>query len=380
MSESALTYTKTALAMALILMVLLPPAAQAQGRAGSFFDGATGEPYTRPSFTAVAGLENLTAISASNASAYFLESDGTVWAVGDGAKGELGTGGTEDAPNTAVRVSFPARTVITAIGEAKDEGFAIDRTGQGWAWGANGEGSLCLGSRGTGVHLAPTRVPGMTHAVAVAGGENHSLWLLADGTVQACGTNRHGQLGIGLEITESKSPLLVPGLSGIVEISGGERTSAARDGRGRLFTWGANANGELGLGTTVDGFLPAQVSLPGPVTQVYAGGNAGENGHTLALVGGEVFGWGKDEYGDVGDGATSVTRPTPVATGLHYASVVASGRSSLGLDAEGNVWAFGADRGEALGNGPGVEGQPVPALVDSGATMISGTSTVSVDG
>lgn len=370
---------RLAIPIAAVLLAVLAPAASAQKRWGSFFDGGTGEPHTQSSPTTVPGLSGVTRISASNASAYFLKADGTVWAVGDGMKGELGNGGTADAPSTAVRVAFPKGTSIVAIGEAKNEGYAIDSTGQGWAWGANEKGSLCLG-RG-GKRLMPVKVSGMTEAVAVAGGENHVLWLLANGTVKTCGINTRGQLGVGTTPNDSKVPLLVPGLSGIVEISGGERTSAARDRKGRLFTWGANENGNCGLGTETPAvFTPQQVTLPGPVSQVYAGGNTGENGHTLALVGGEVFGWGKDESGDVGDGATSVHRPNPIATGLHFRRVAASGRSSFGLDAEGNVWAFGADRSEALGNGVGVVNQPTPAIVDTGASMISATSTDSLDG
>ena len=33
------------------------------------------------------------------------------------------------------------------------------------------------------------------NAVMVQGGESHSLWILANGTVVACGTNKHGELG-----------------------------------------------------------------------------------------------------------------------------------------------------------------------------------------
>jgi hypothetical protein len=367
-----------ALGVIVVLLLALPAAAQARvKRWGSFFDGGPGAPYTQAVPTAIAASEGATAVEASNASAYFLLA-GRVWAVGDGSQGELGNGTTADAPSTAVQVAFPPGTTIVALGEAKDEGYAIDSTGQGWAWGANGEGSLCIG--GKGKQFLPVKVPGMTEALAVKGGEDHVLWLLANGTVKACGINTRGQLGVGTEPSRSRVAIQVPGLTGIVEISAGERTSAARDSKGRLFTWGANGSGNLGLGTVTPAeFTPKQVSLPGPVSQVYAGGHVSENGHTLAIVGGEVFGWGRDDWGDVGDGGSGV-RPTPVATGLHFARVAAAGRSSFGLDTEGNVWAFGADRAEALGNGVGIVNQPVPAIVDSGVSMISSTATTAIDG
>lgn len=89
--------------------------------------------------------DNVVAINASNNSSYALEcaggttlchQDGSVWAFGRGALGELGDGSKSDSLTSARRVAFPSDVHIVSIGEAEDSGYAIDSTGQGWEWGA----------------------------------------------------------------------------------------------------------------------------------------------------------------------------------------------------------------------------------------------------
>src|ERR1019366_4446953 len=145
--------------------------------------GGYGEPIPLVP-TEVQGLENVTRIDAGNGSGYALESNATEWAWGENSEGELGNGTKAASYNGAVKVSFPKGVRIVAIGEA--------------------------------------RYAGIASAVAVQGGENHVLWLMADGTVRACGENWNGQLGVGASVPETNVPLEVPGLSEVVEISAGE--------------------------------------------------------------------------------------------------------------------------------------------------------------
>ncbi len=349
------------------------PAAGAQVmRWGTYFGGGgEGGGLTQSLPTVVPGLESgVTALAASNAASYVLQG-GAVFAFGDGGAGELGDG-TEKNSTTPMKVIFPAGVSIVAIGEAKDAGFAIDSTGQGWAWGGDGEGELCLGKAAPKKVMTPLKISGLTHAHAVAGGGNHVVWLMSDGTVEACGTNERGQLGIGEGVSKSAVPVKVPGLTNIVEISAGNLSSAARDSSGAVYAWGGNEAGQVGDGEETEGvFAPFHVPLPGPASEVSCGGDLGPNGHTLALVSGEVFGWGADRAGQVGDGARA-NKPSPVATGLRFATVVASGAYSLGLTG-GELFAWGANSGEALGTGE-TGSERTPVVVASGVSLISATA------
>ena len=106
-------------------------------------------------------------IDASNSSNYALEcaggmsscpTDGVVMAWGDGGLGQLGGGVLPNSQGTAHPVLFPTGVHIVSIGEAKNEGFAVDSTGNGWGWGANGYGSLGIGN--SVVQATPVEIPG----------------------------------------------------------------------------------------------------------------------------------------------------------------------------------------------------------------------------
>jgi len=342
--------------------------------------GSDAGAHSLPLPTVVESLENVTAVDASNLSDYVLESNGTIWAFGENGDGELGDGLSSPSLMSAVQVSFPAGVRIVAIGEAQNSGLAIDSTGQGWSWG-QGNVALCLGED-VGKTRTPQKVPGMTSALAVQGGEHHVLWLLKNGTIEACGTNRNGQLGQSSKVRKSGSPVAVPRLSGVVEISAGEKTSCARTSSGLVYDWGADYNGQIGNAVAEPSVSePFKVPLPGPASQISCGGNLPANGHALALVKGVVYGWGADAFGQVGDGQTTNKLAPVIATAvrtLGLKHVVASGGYSLGLNAAGNVYAWGSDAGEALGTGKG-ESSIAPVLVDTGAAEISGTAQHSLD-
>jgi alpha-tubulin suppressor-like RCC1 family protein len=167
----------------------------------------------------------------------------------------------------------------------------------------------------------------------------------------------------------SRTPLTVAGLSGIVEIAAGSRTSAARDGEGHLFMWGGNETGALGDGSREDAFTPALVPLA-HVSAVATGGDLGENDHTLALVEGQVYGWGYNRSGDIGD-ETTINRDKPVATQIQATAIAASGVASFVVK-EGAVYGFGSNWGDALGSTGGRTLRP--RLIETGVSMISTTA------
>ncbi len=362
----------TLLATALSTLLLVTSASGEVEHWGSY-----GAADTQQLPTAVPNLENVIAIHAANSANYALESNGTVWAFGEGAVGQLGDGLQEASLETAVRVHFPVGVKIVAIGEAESEGFAIDSTGQGWAWGRGGEGSLCMGEKAMGL-TTPAKVPGITGATAVQGGAHHVLWLLKNGTVDACGSNHRGELGVGSNVRKSESPLPVPGLSKVLEISAGQMTSCARTSSGAVYDWGGDTNGQVGNGAgEASVFEPFHVALPGPASAISCGGNKAIDGHTMAIVEGAVYGWGEDSYGQLGDGSTA-NKLLPVRAtetrSLGLVAVVASGACSLGLAAGGEVYTWGSNEGEALGTKENVQLSVTPLLVDTGAHEISGTA------
>ena len=85
----------------------------------------------------------------------------------------------------------------------------------------------------------------------------------------AWGDNAHGQLGIGTKVN-SNIPVAVTGLpTGIIDVRAGGEHALALDAAGNVWAWGDNQYGQVGNGTTTDVLLPLNV-LAG-VTQISAG-------------------------------------------------------------------------------------------------------------
>src|SRR5439155_20424440 len=136
--------------------------------------------------------------------------------------------------------------------------LALANDGPMWAWGLGVYGQLGAGISGTSANRStPGQVivlPGGRKAVAVAGGYYHSLALADDGTVWAWGYAAYGQLGTGVSGNppNSSTPAQVVAFSGgrkAVAISGGENHSLALADDGTGWGWGDGAYGQMGNGT-----------------------------------------------------------------------------------------------------------------------------------
>ncbi len=91
---------------------------------------------------------------------------------------------------------------VRAISAAGRHELALRADGTVLAWGDDTFGQLGNGIvSSNGDSEVPAAVPGIGTATAVAAGEEHSLALLANGTVMAWGDNESGQLGIGRQVS-----------------------------------------------------------------------------------------------------------------------------------------------------------------------------------
>jgi len=200
-------------------------------------------------------------------------------------------------------------------------------------------------------------------AAPVAAGESHSLAVKSDGTVWAWGQNGSGQLGDGTTTPYSRStPLPVSNLTGVVSVAAGYAHSLAVKSDGTLWAWGRNVYGQLGDGTTTDRLTPMPVlGLTGVVT-VAAG-----SGHSLALKSdGTLWAWGRNAQGQLGDGTTTARlTPVPVPGLTGVVAVAAGERHTLAVKSDGTLWAWGYNLYGRLGNGKSNPSpQTTPQLVD----------------
>ena len=218
------------------------------------------------------------------------------------------------------------------------------------AWGNNIYGQLGDGT--TTSKSVPVAVSGLTNVVAAAGGNSHSLALLADGTVMAWGYNASGQLGDGTT-TDRLTPVPVSGITSAnpaVAVAAGGTSSYALLADGRVVAWGNNFYGQLGDGTTGDRLTPVPVSgLTGGVVAIDGGYISGY----ALLSDGSVRAWGNNGYGQLGDGTTTdrLTPVTPINLGAGIVQIAGGNRHAAALKADGTVLSWGNNQYGQLGNG-----------------------------
>jgi len=199
-----------------------------------------------------------------------IKSDGTMWSWGLNSNGQLGNGNFTPSNPTPAQVSGlsgMSSGVVIAVAAGYDHTVALKNDGTVWAWGNNATGQL--GNGNITPSNTPVQVSGLSGVTAVAAGFGHTVALKSDGTVRTWGNNTKGQLGNGLTngtTIDSAIPVVVSGMVGVTDIAAGYEGSVvlkgAFKGDGTVWAWGSNSNGQLGNGLAVDSAIPVQANMP----------------------------------------------------------------------------------------------------------------------
>jgi alpha-tubulin suppressor-like RCC1 family protein len=232
-----------------------------------------------------------------------------------------------------------------------------------YAWGQNNSG--CFGLDHSAYVLVPTRLEFFDafDVKDVLITPNAMFVLTHDGKLFSCGYNTYGELADGTYVNRIVPYQLSKDDWVRIYISGGDYNSVfAIDSSGDLYAWGYNGGYLLGNGDTSSRNSPIKVNLPSPVLSVSSTmhtsyQSASHVGHTLALLtNGEVYGWGYNTFGQLGDATTS-TGTTPqriIALGNDNVSVHAAGGYSgfsVVEKADGTIRTFGNNNHRQLGTG-----------------------------
>ena len=197
-----------------------------------------------------------------------LRSDGTVWAWGDNQYGQLGhTIDPKEAYSLLpVEVNFPGLEPdehIVSISAGEYHALALTNKGRLYAWGSNAHGELGLRltwgftgdqvepdrlSQPTVVTLSDTATGSDSRVVKMVAGITHSVALTESGRVYTWGSNSQGQLGMNwANSVHTGTPQQVPGMSKVIDLSEGARGDTVRVVRydGTMWGWGLNLNGQI---------------------------------------------------------------------------------------------------------------------------------------
>ena len=220
---------------------------------------------------------------------------------------------------------------------------------------------------GMGACVGTNGLAGATY-LSAAGQGTHTCTVLSSGAEASCwGSGSFYQLGNGTA-ESSSSPVSVEGLplydevtlqqiDEVLQISSGGYHTCALLHSGRIFCWGRNDFGQLGIGSVVESREPQEVLLAGsyPDWDFVSAGYY----HTCAIHRyGGLYCWGANDRGQLGDGTTDGRLEPTVVTGLSSrATRVSTGHShTCAVLDDGGVRCWGDDASGQIGNDTVTEG------------------------
>ncbi len=311
--------------------------------------------------------------------------DATLRCWGDGVDGQMGDGYFLGG-RTPLAVNTTKPAVAVSVGEKHSCALFEDKTVE--CWGANSQGQLgnpwlphiddpiqvpivlqddsivsklaagwnhtcalvddgsvqCWG----GMHSSsPEPIEGIAGALNLVSGAGHACAMLDDTSVWCWGSNGAGQFGNGTTSLSSQPPTWLYNMTGVAEVTAGYSHTCAREHDGDVYCWGGNSSGQLGNGSTTDSPNPVHVDGAN-LSAIFAGG-----GHTCGIEpDSTVACWGENYDGQLGDGSTTdSSRPVSVS-GLHDVQSLALGAAhSCALLGDGTVRCWGEGEHGQLGDG-----------------------------
>ena len=285
-----------------------------------------------------------------NSTQVMLKADGTVWTYGLNANGELGIGNTTSSDNLS-QVTFNNDVKIIEIAVGEKHIVALDENGNVWTWGANNNYQLGISNTNT-IMTRPQMLNLGEKIVKIAAGYNQTFAITEENKLIAWGLNTNGELGIGT--TESKVlPRKVETMKNVLDVKAGKSHTVVVTTNGEIWTTGNNSFGSL-AGTDYKRNTFALVGTEDTsntdMNIVYI--SAGEY-HNLALTtNGKLYVWGYNVYGQLGiNTGTIITEPTQIKdiNGIHE---ISAGKShSIILTKEGKIYATGLNSLGQFGNG-----------------------------
>lgn len=214
----------------------------------------------------------------------------------------------------------------------------------------------------------------LLNVIDICAGSLHFLLLTKEGKVYSFGKNNYGQLGLG-HVDKACSPQLIGSLADkkIVSIFAGGEHSFCISEANEIYGFGWNEFGQLGVQTGRSQNIPLLIeSLKDEIISTIA---LGFNHSLFLSKTGKVYGCGENLKGKLGLGHDNDCYDKPLLlTHLQeqkIVMVVTGDAHTLCLTAEGNVYGFGSNAKGQLGLGVTLRHTNIPQLLTSLPDKIS---------
>lgn len=221
-----------------------------------------------------------------------------------------------------------------------------------WTWGssdASGQFFPLLGIPDTTTRSAPvTTSAGGTNWKQVSVGYRHAAAIKSDGSLWTWGFNADAELGINNTTSKSTPVTTFAGGNNWKQVAVGRAFSSAIKTDGTLWTWGANSP-QLGINNINDRKATPVTTFVGGTTwkSIATGG-----GYLMAIkTDGTLWTWGNNGYGQLGINNTA-NRSIPVTTfaGGNDWKIVGGGYNhTTAIKTDGSLWVWGRNAQGQLG-------------------------------
>ncbi len=308
--------------------------------------------------TPIAGLSDVKELAVGGDFSCALDNGGHVRCWGSDALGQLGDG--DASGGSAVKGPTLAKISQAAQIDAGYQHVCVRKTNPLVAcWGSNAQGQLGVMPDGN-VHATPLNVSGLTSAKQVSAGGGHTCVVeaLTGDNVLCWGANGSGQLG-QTPGSGDFTPKAISGLAGSLVAVG--KNSSCAVVAGAVDCWGANGSGQLGDGTNTDRYMPGQIDKVAHADMLALSRSdpldPDPGPHACALSGGEVWCWGADADGEVGNVSAMppVRAPVKASLGKSATAVAVGYTHTCAVLEDATIWCWGGNTFGQLGDGTSMQ-------------------------
>ena len=322
---------------------------------GQIGNGTNQSHLTTP--TAVSGGLHFSALAAGYRFNCGVTGAGAAYCWGENSTGQLGNG---SATESRVPVAVSGNLSFSAVAAGATYACGLTSAGAAYCWGSNVVGQL--GTSSTTSSSTPVPVSGGLTFTALAAGYGHACGLTSAWATYCWGDNSSGQLSNGSTTSYSTTPVAVLGGLSFSAIAAGGGHTCGRTSTGELYCWGNNWYGQLGDGTAWT--APAPVAGASSFSALGAG-----DVHTCGLVSAGAFCWGDNSFGQLGTGSTTSSfTPVPVAGASSFGALATGAAHTCGLTSGGAAWCWGANDYGQLGVGSSTY-SAIPVPVSGGLSF-----------